>query len=129
MGYRVLAEIVIVLHLLFICFVVLGGLLTIRWRRMIWFHLPAVVWGVAIEWSGFICPLTPLENWLRVQGGAAGYSTGFVAHYLLPVLYPGQLTRSIQIWLGIGVVVINVAIYGTFLVRRYSSSKPACNRG
>ena len=128
MGYRILADIVVVIHLLFTGYVVLGGLLALRRIRWLWLHLTAVAWGVALECWGFICPLTPLENWLRAKGGAAGYKTGFVAHYLLPLLYPEGLTRSAQIWLGFGVVAVNAVIYGYVLMRRFSSSTRARHR-
>lgn len=102
---------------------VLGGLLVLRRRRIAWLHVPAFVWGAAIEFGGWICPLTPLENRLRGMGGAGGYAGGFVERYLVPVLYPGELTREIQIALGLAVLLINLAIYG-FLLRRKSSLAP-----
>lgn len=82
-----------------------------RSRKWAWVHVPAAVWGVAIEWVGWVCPLTPLENWLRLQAGVAGYRGGFVEHYLLPVLYPTGLTRGAQVALGGLVVAINLAAY------------------
>ena len=117
MGYRILADGVVILHLFFILFVIFGGLLVLRRTRLLWAHLPAVVWGALIEFVGWICPLTPLENWLRFQGGEAGYTGGFVEHYIIPVIYPDGLTRGIQIGLGIMVLVINLAVYGIFLRR------------
>lgn len=98
-------------HFAFVLFVVLGGLLVLRWRRVAWVHLPSAVWGALIEFTGCICPLTPLENWLRRRAGGADYSGGFIEHYVMPILYPVGLTRSIQIGLGIAVIVINVALY------------------
>jgi hypothetical protein len=95
----------------FVLFVVLGGLLVLRWPRLAWLHLPAAVWGALIEFAGWICPLTPLENRLRRAGGTAGYAGGFVEHYLLPVLYPVGLTRGVQYVLGAGVVLVNAAVY------------------
>ena len=100
------------LHFAFVLFVVLGGLLVLRWPRMAWLHLPAVAWGAGIEFLGWICPLTPLEIRLRQAAGLAGYEGGFVEHYLLPVLYPETLTRSVQVVLGFLVLVVNVVIYG-----------------
>ena len=94
MTFRLLADATVVLHLLFVAFVVCGGLLVLRWRRVAWVHVPAAVWGASIEFAGWICPLTPLENWLRAQGGAATYTTSFVERYLLPVLYPTALSRD-----------------------------------
>ena len=111
MAYRTLADLIVALHFGFVLFVVLGGLLVLRWPRLAWAHLPAAVWGVLIEFCGWICPLTPLENWLRAQGGETTYHSDFIAQYLLPVLYPGNLTRGLQLLLGTGVVVLNAAIY------------------
>jgi len=109
--YRVLADLVLVIHLAFVLFVVLGGLLVPRWPRLAWLHLPAAVWGVLIEYSGWICPLTPLENSLRVKGGEAGYTTGFIQHYIQPTLYPSGLTRPTQLVLGSIVLLLNLAAY------------------
>ena len=117
-----LADLVVLLHLAFVLFVVFGGLLVLRRRRIAWLHVPAFVWGAAIEFGGWICPLTPLENRLREMSGAGGYAGGFVERYLVPVLYPGELTREIQIGLGIAVLLINLAIYG-FLLRRKSCAE------
>jgi hypothetical protein len=111
MIYQILADIVLVIHLLFIVFVVAGGLLVMRKRWVAWLHLPAAVWGALIEFMGWYCPLTPLENDLRQLAGQSGYEGGFIEHYLLPVIYPDGLTREIQLMLGTIVVVINLAIY------------------
>src|SRR6185436_18401898 len=118
MLYRLLADLVVVLHLAFVLFVVLGGLLALRWPRAAWFHIPAAVWGAGIELVQGICPLTPLENHLRQLGGEAGYSGGFVEHYLLPVLYPAGLTRTAQLSLGLLVLLINGVIYTRLVARR-----------
>lgn len=107
----VLADTLVLVHLLFVAFVLAGGLLLLRWPRLAWIHLPAATWGAAIEFAGGICPLTPLENTLRAQAGEAAYRGGFVEHYLLPVLYPAKLTPAVQLWLGGAVVVVNLAIY------------------
>jgi hypothetical protein len=115
--YRILADVVVGLHLLFVVFVVAGGLLVLRWPKLAYFHIPVAVYGGAIEFVGWICPLTPLENSLRRQAGEAGYSTGFVEHYLLPVLYPSALTREIQLLLGVVVLGINLSIY-VYVFRR-----------
>jgi hypothetical protein len=117
MIYRLLADVVVLLHLAFVVFAVAGALLVVRWRWLAWIHLPAAVWAALIEFAGWICPLTPLENRLRALGGGAGYRGGFVEHYVLPLLYPGQLTRGVQILLGIFVVLVNLAIYA-WLARR-----------
>ena len=111
MPYRFLADAVVLLHTAFVVFVVCGGLLVL-WRRWIAFvHLPAAVWGVYIELSGRICPLTPLENCLRVLAGDAGYSGDFVDRYLMPVLYPPGLRRDVQIGLGLFALAVNAAVY------------------
>ena len=115
MFFSLAADLVALLHLAFVVFVVSGGLLVLRWPRLAWLHLPAVAWGAAIELLGWICPLTPLENRLRHAAGLAGYEGGFVDHYLLPVLYPASLSRSVQIMLGLSVLVINAVLYGSIL--------------
>ncbi|HEX8274505.1 MAG TPA: DUF2784 domain-containing protein [Longimicrobiaceae bacterium] len=118
MGYRFLADTVLVLHLAFVLFVALGGLLVLRWRRAAWVHLPAAGWGAVVMFTGWICPLTPLENGLRGLGGEAGYRGGFVEHYVVSVLYPSGLTRGIQVALGLGVILVNVAVYWRLLATR-----------
>jgi hypothetical protein len=120
MWYSLLANIVVVLHFGFVLFVLFGGLLILKWPRMIWPHLLAVVWGALVEFTGWICPLTPLENWLRAQEGIEGYPGDFFSHYLHALLYPEDLTRSIQILLGMLVIAINLAVYGWILqIRRF----------
>lgn len=106
-----MADIVVLLHFTFILFVLMGGILSIWWRKVVWIHIPAAGWGVLIEFAGWICPLTPLENRLRAKGGEAGYPGGFVEKYILPVIYPTELTREIQIILGILVITVNLVIY------------------
>ena len=96
MTYRLLADLVVVAHFGFILFVVLGGLLVIRWPKLMWAHLPAALWGAIVELSGWICPLTPLESRLRILGGGREVTDSFIAHYLLPVIYPQGLTRTVQ---------------------------------
>jgi hypothetical protein len=107
----VLADLVVVVHSAFVLFVVMGGFLALRWPRLAYVHLPAVIWGAWIEFSGGICPLTPLENSLRARVGQAGYSGGFIEHYILPVLYPSGLTRTVQLVLGAIVIAINLCVY------------------
>jgi len=114
-----LADALVLVHLAFVVFVVTGGFFVLRWRRLAWVHVPAALWGAAIALGGFICPLTPLENWLRERAGAVVYTTGFIEHYLMPVLYPVALTRRTQIAAGVFVVALNGLLYGlTFGVRR-----------
>lgn len=122
MTCRILADAVLVIHLLFIVFAVAGAFSALRWRFMIWAHLPCALWATAIELGGWICPLTPLEVFLRRCAGQAGYSGGFITHYLVPLIYPHSLTREIQIGLGIGVLVINLIAYA--LVVRKARSRP-----
>lgn len=117
MLYRLLADLVLVVHLLFIAFVVAGGFAAIRWPRLAWAHVPCFVWGALIEFAGWICPLTPLEVRLRIASGQAGYSGGFIERYLLPIIYPGALNREIQIWLGMSVLALNAVAYA-WLLRR-----------
>lgn len=117
MAYKLLADMVVLIHFLFVLFSLLGALLVIRWRKIMWFHLPAAFWAAAVEFSGKICPLTPLENWLRSQGGGAAYSGDFIGQYLLWLLYPTGLTREVQIILGAIVVVINIGIYAGLFYR------------
>jgi len=118
MPYGLLADLVVVAHLGFILFAVAGGLLALAWPRVAWLHLPAVAWAVVVEVAGWICPLTPLENRLRALAGSAGYREGFVDHYIVPVVYPEGLDRSLQIGLGVGLAVLNAAVYGWLWRRR-----------
>jgi len=112
MSPAVVADLLVLAHLGFILFVVLGGFLAVRWPRLMWVHLPAVCWAVLIELSGrLICPLTPLELALRHAAGVAGYEGGFIEHYILPLVYPPGLTRGIQILLGVLVLAINAIAY------------------
>lgn len=117
MPYRALADLVLVVHFAFVLFVVLGGFLALRWPRVAWVHAPVALYGATIEFLGFTCPLTPLENALRQRGGGAGYEGGFVEHYVTAAIYPTGLTREIQIALGIAVLVINAVIYAVLLRR------------
>jgi len=104
-------------HLAFVAFVAVGGLLVLRFPRLVWLHVPALLWGVWIELTGDVCPLTPLENALRHRAGEAGYETGFIEHYIYPVVYPPGLTRTVQLALAGALVALNAAIYGTLLAR------------
>jgi len=118
--YRVLADLVLVLHLAFILFVLWGGFLTLRWRLAPLVHLPAAVWGVLVEVSGGLCPLTPLENALRRAAGASGYSGGFIEQYLIPAIYPAALSYPLQLLFAGVVVLTNVAVYWVLWRRRRS---------
>jgi hypothetical protein len=111
MAYRIFADIVVVVHLGFVLFVVLGGLLVFRWRNVLWLHIPTAVWGVLMEFAGWTCPLTPLENHLQSLGGEAGYRGDFIQHYLISILYPDTLTRGVQIILGSIALAANLMIY------------------
>src|SRR5262249_21707110 len=122
MWYRVGADLVVVVDLLFIGFVVGGVFLAWRWPRIIWAHIPAVVYGALVEFAGFTCPLTLLENDLRHHAGQAGYRGGFIAHYLVRVIYPPGLTRGMQIGLGLLVLLVAVIGYRGFL-RRHPASR------
>lgn len=117
MLYRALADATMLAHFAFVLFVVFGGLLVFRWRRMAWVHIPVAMYGAIIEFAGFVCPLTPLENSFRQKAGEVGYGGGFVEHYLFGVIYPEGLTREIQIVLGMVVILFNAAVYGLALRR------------
>ena len=112
------ADLVVLIHFGFILFVVGGGLAVLRWPRAAWLHVPAAAWGAAIVLIGGVCPLTPLENALRDAAGQDGYEGGFIDQYLIPVIYPGGLTRSVQVALGVFVIVVNLAVYAMVLRRR-----------
>lgn len=118
MPYLFFADLLVVTHLAFVAFVILGGLLVRRWPWVAWFHIPAVCWGVGIELTSGTCPLTPLENWLRNRGGAMAYETDFVAEYLLPLVYPVGLTRTAQFAFGSGALAVNVLAYRRLWRRR-----------
>lgn len=118
MPYLLLADTILLLHLAFILFVVLGGLLVARHPRVAWLHLPAVAWGAAVELSGSLCPLTPLENHFRARAGEAAYTGDFIGEYLLAAIYPAGLPREIQIGLGLGALVLNLLVYRRLLRRR-----------
>ncbi len=122
MLYHALADLVLVAHLAFIVFVVAGGLLALRWHWAPLVHLPAALWGVFIELSGGICPLTPLENYLLRAGGASGYSGGFIEHHLVPIIYPVGLSPSIRVLLAALVVFVNALVY-SLIWRRIRASR------
>jgi hypothetical protein len=131
MSYRLLADLTLILHAAFVAFVMLGAWLVLRWPRVAWIHLPAVLWGAGIEFLGGICPLTPLENHFRRLAGGDGYAGGFVEHYVVPILYPDALTRRVQVVLGVLVLVVNVTAYAWALWRRRAgmNARPATGSG
>ncbi len=118
MIFQVLADLTVGVHFAFVLFVVFGGLLVIKRPAVAWLHVPAAAWGAWIEFAGWICPLTPLENRLRARGGEATYDASFVERYVMPILYPEALTREVQFVLGGLVVVVNVVVYAAAFTRR-----------
>ena len=118
MAFRILADATVLFHLTFVLFVVLGGLLVARWPPVAWVHLPAAAWGAWVEFAGRVCPLTPLENWLRTQGGSPVYTSSFIEHYLMPLLYPSSRSRELQYALGALVLLVNAVIYAVVLRSR-----------
>jgi len=117
MAATLLADLVVIFHGVFVLVAVLGGLLVFRWRWWAWFHIPAFLWAGFIELTGGICPLTPLENRLRAMGGGAAYQGDFIDRYLIPLLYPNDLTREVQIALGIFVILFNMGVYALYWYR------------
>jgi len=117
MVYHVLADLVLMVHFSFVLFAVLGGFLILKWRSLAWTHIPVFLWATLIELTGWVCPLTPLENWLREKGGGLVYHSDFIEHYILRLLYPATLTRSWQIFLGLVVLSFNLGLYGCILRR------------
>ncbi len=118
MRYLALADLVVTLHLAFVVFTALGGLLALRWRWVPWVHLPAAAWGGFVEVTGRICPLTPLENRLRNGAGGSIYEGDFVQHYLMPIVYPPSLTREVQFALAAALIVVNIVVYAVVWQRR-----------
>lgn len=111
MSFKVAANAIAIVHLLFVAFVVAGGLLVLRWRHVMWLHLPAAVWGMLIEFAGWYCPLTKVENYFLRRAGDSGYGEGFLAHHVFAILYPNGLTRGVEIFLGAFVLAVNLAVY------------------
>lgn len=119
---RLLADLVLVVHFLFVVFVAVGGFLVLRWNRLAWAHVPAVLWGAAIEFRNGVCPLTPLEKFFRTRAGQATYEHGFIENYLLPIVYPAGMTRQVQLVLGFTALGVNLAIYGWIVWSRRKRS-------
>lgn len=111
MPYQLLADFVLILHLVFVAFAAFGGLLVLWRAKIFWLHLPALLWGVAVQWADWICPLTPLENTLRLRSGSAGFSGGFIERFAYGILYPENLTMELRYFLGLLLIVINLAVY------------------
>ncbi len=122
MLFPFLADAVVIIHLWFVTFALLGGFLMIWWNRIAWIHIPAVLWAATVELMGWTCPLTPLENWLRTKGGLPGYGSSFVEEYIVPLLYPGGLTRRTQLILGAAVLAVNLGIYSWIYSKREQTS-------
>jgi hypothetical protein len=123
-----LANLVVLVHFGFVLFVSIGALAVLRWRRLAWVHVPAAIWGVLIEFAGWICPLTPLENALRLRAGEVGYEGGFIDHYITSLVYPEGLTRRSQVVLGILVLAFNAVVYALLVVRRRSADRMSRTR-
>lgn len=128
MIYGALADGVLLFHFAFIVFVVAGGALVLRWRWVAWLHAPSFLWGGVMELAGWICPLTPLELHLRALAGAGGYDVRFLEHYLLRLIYPGSLTRGMQIAIGIGVLALNALVYARLLRRARARAHTVAER-
>jgi len=125
MLYLVAAWLTFAVHLAFILFVVFGALLVARYPRVAWLHGPSVLWGGVAAMRGWVCPLTPLENRLRERAGAEGYDMGFIEHYLMPLIYPSGLTANLQMAMGVGVLVINLVVYGLILAAAHRARRDA----
>lgn len=123
MLFSLTADLVVILHLGFILFALCGGFLVLKWRRLIWLHIPAVIWGSLIEFVGWYCPLTPLEKSLRKAAGEIGYSDGFIEHYIVPIIYPVGLTRDMQILFGGIVIGFNIVAYALLLKQSAAKNK------
>ena len=119
--YQVFANIVLIAHFVFIVFVLCGGLLLLRWQRIVWIHLPSVFWVIVVEVTGIVCPLTPLENYFRARSGADIYHGDFIGHYLWLIIYPAELTTTIQLMLAGVVIAFNLIIYAVIIRVRSGS--------
>ena len=119
MSYRLIADLVLLVHVGFVAFALFGGMLVLRRPRVAWLHLPALAWGVFVQWADRICPLTPLENHFRLLGGQAGYSGGFVEHYVSMLLYPDHLTLQLRYVIGAVLLAVNIAVYARLMFHRH----------
>ena len=123
MVYRVLADLILVTHFAFALFTVLGGVLVLRRRRLLWVHLASLLWGVVIQWANWTCPLTPLESRLRQAGGETGYRGGFIEYYVSMILYPESLTVELRYLLGAALIAVNLVVYGYAFLRRRRAAR------
>jgi len=121
MIYKILSDSIVVIHLAFILFVCLGAFLVFKWPGILWIHLPCAIWGAILEFFNLICPLTPLENYFRKLSGIPEYHSGFIDHYILPIIYPDSLTPEKQMIFGLFVVIINVLVYGLIILKKFKS--------
>lgn len=117
MIYKLLTNLIVLIHLAFIIYVVLGGLLVLRWRKSIYVHIPAAIWGAVVEYLSLICPLTPLENYFRSRAGTSTYGTGFIEQYITLLIYPENLEKSSQLFFGSLVIIINAVIYLLLIIK------------
>ena len=124
MIYSFLADLLVVFHLMFILYVMAGALLIFKWPKTLWLHLPACFWGMTVEFTGWICPLTPWEIRLRRLAGEEGYTGSFIEHYLIPIIYPSGLTREVQMVLGGTVLIVNLSLYTLILIKRRNRKTP-----
>lgn len=124
MIYSFLADLLVVFHLVFILYVIAGALLIIKWPKTLWLHLPSCFWGMTVEFTGWICPLTPWEIQLRRLAGEEGYTGSFIEHYLIPIIYPSGLTREVQMVLGGTVLIVNLSLYTLILIKRRNRKTP-----
>ena len=128
MVYSLLSQLIVLLHLAFILFVVFGALLVLRWTKIVWIHIPFALWGMVVEYFNIICPLTPWENHFRRLAGNTVYESGFIEHYIIPLMYPEALSRNLQFILGSLVVVINLGIYSFIILRSLRKRKKVAGR-
>ena len=124
MIYSFLADLLVVFHQVFILYVIAGALLFIKWAKTLWLHLPSCFWGMTVEYTGWICPLTPWEIQLRRLAGEEGYTGSFIEHYLIPIIYPIGLTREVQMLLGGTVLIVNLSLYTLILIKRRKRKTP-----
>ena len=121
--YELAADIILIIHFLFILFVIFGALLFFVSKKIVFIHIPAIIWGSYIELTHSICPLTYLENWFLHKANLTTYSEGFIQNYLVPIVYPMNLTKDLQIFLGIGLIVINIVIYAFIFSKQKKNFK------